>query len=364
MIDRVHLREIDWILIGLLLLNAVLGVVLIDSSSHYLAGNFFFRQLLWLLVSVILLFLTLTVDYKVLLGFSPYVYGFFIALLTGLLVFGKTISGAKSWVVHLSVFGGQPSELAKIALILLLARIFSEYRRRSLSFEFGMLSAGATVLLFVVIGLQPDLGTAVSLLPILFGALILCGLTRKTVVLLLAGTLVLGFTGWNFVLKDYQKKRLVTLVNPSQDPRGAGYHVLQSKIAIGSGGLSGKGFKKGTQTQLKFLPARHTDFIVSVLGEEFGFLGIFAVFLSYFFFLARLFTSVFQSRDRAGMYIIFMVACLLAFQFLVNVMMIVGLFPVTGIPIPLLSYGGSSLLTTFLAVGLALNVKMRSCVNV
>jgi rod shape determining protein RodA len=364
MIDRVQLREIDWILIGLLLLNAVIGVVLIYSSAHYLAGGFYLRQLLWLLVSVVFLFLTLTVDYKILLGFSPYVYGLFIAVLAGMLIFGKAVSGAKSWVLRLSIFGGQPSELAKIALILLLARIFSEYRRRSLSLEFGILSVGVTVLPFVVIGLQPDLGTAVSLLPILFGALILCGLTRKTVVLLLAGTLVLGFTGWNFVLKDYQKKRLITLVNPNKDPRGTGYHVLQSKIAIGSGGLSGKGFQKGTQSQLKFLPARHTDFIGSVLGEEFGFLGIFAVFLSYFFFLARLFTSVPRSRDRAGMYIIFMVACLLSFQFLVNVMMIVGLFPVTGVPIPLLSYGGSSLLTTFLAVGLALNVKMRRCVNV
>ena len=250
MIDRVQLREIDWVLIGLLLLNAAIGIVLIYSSARHLAGGFYVRQLLWLLVSVVALFMTLAVDYKNFLNLSPYIYSLFIALLIGLLVFGRAVAGAKSWIVHVAFFGGQPSELAKIALILLLARIFSEYRLRSLSFEFGLLSVGATILPFVVIGLQPDLGTAVSLLPVLFGALILCGLTRKTVVLLLVGTLVLGFAGWNFVLKDYQKTRLMTLLNPGKDPRGAGYHVLQSKIAIGSGGLAGKGFTKGTQSQL------------------------------------------------------------------------------------------------------------------
>jgi rod shape determining protein RodA len=364
MIDRVQLREIDWVLIGLLLANALVGIALIHSASYYLAGNFAVRQALWLLVSLVALFLTLTIDYKVLLGFSPYIYGFFFLLLGALLVFGRSMSGARSWLVNAAFFGGQPSELAKIGLILLLARIFAEFRLRILTAPFGVLAASVTALAFVVIGLQPDLGTAVSLLPILAGALILAGLTRKTVAFLLVGTLAVGFVGWNFALKDYQKKRLMTLVNPTQDPRGSGYHVLQSKIAIGSGGLAGKGFMKGTQSRLRFLPARHTDFIMSVLGEEFGFVGIALVFLLYFLFLARLFTAVSKTRDRAGAYLIFMVACVLAFQFLINVMMIVGLFPVTGVPIPLLSYGGSSLLSTCLAVGLVVNVKMRRYVNV
>ena len=363
MIDRALLREIDWVLIGLMLAIALLGIALIVSSSHYLTGAFAVRQGLWLLVSLGALFATMSVDYKVLAGLSPYLFGFFILLLGGLLVFGGAVSGARSWLVNAAFFGGQPSELAKIALILVLARVFSEFKGRTLQLPFGLLSGGATTLAFAVIGLQPDLGTAVSLLPILGAALVLAGLVRKTVILLLVGALAFGIVGWNFVLKDYQKKRIETLVSPSQDPRGAGYHVLQSKIAIGSGGFSGKGFMKGTQSRLRFLPARHTDFIFSVFGEEFGFLGVAFVFLIYFLFLARLFASVPKSRDRAGAYIIFMVACLLTFQFLVNVMMIVGLFPVTGVPIPLLSYGGSSLLTTFVAVGLALNVKMRRYVN-
>ena len=173
-----------------------------------------------------------------------------------------------------------------------------------------------------------------SFLPIPLAAFVLAGLNRRTVAVILIAAIVVGFVGWNLILKDYQKKRIMTLLNPNEDPRGAGYHVRQSRIAIGSGGLIGKGFLKGTQSQLRFLPARHTDFIFSVLGEEFGFLGVFIVLVSYFLFLARLFLSVPKSRDRAGMYIIFMVACLLTFPFLVNTMMIIGLFPDHGGPDP------------------------------
>ena len=362
MIDRVQLREIDWVLIGLLLVNSVIGILLIYSSSRYQSGNFFVRQIVWLFISLGVLFVVLSIDYKILVGFSPYVYVLFMLLLAGLLVFGRVISGAKSWI-RLAIVGGQPSELAKVVILLVLARIFSEYRRSYLSLEFGSLSGAAVFVPVVLVGLQPDLGTAISFLPILLACLVLAGISKRTMALLLIVTIVVGFLGWNLFLKDYQKQRLTTLMKPGQDPRGSGYHVLQSKIAIGSGGLTGKGFSKGTQIQLRFLPARHTDFIFSVLGEEFGFLGVFIVLGAYFAFLARMFRSVGKSRDRAGMYIIFMVACLLTFQFLLNVLMIVGLFPITGVPIPLLSYGGSSLLMTFVAVGLVVNVKMRRFVN-
>ena len=363
MIDRVQLREIDWVLIGLLLVNSVIGILLIYSSSQYQAGNFYVRQAIWLLISLGVLFLVLSIDYKILVGFSPYIYVLFILLLIGLLVFGRVIAGAKSWI-RLAVFGGQPSELAKVVVLLVLARIFAEFRRTYVSLAFGLLSGAVVFATMAVVALQPDLGTAISFLPLLLASLVLAGMNRKTLALLLIIAVVAGFVGWNFFLKDYQKQRLTTLVNPGQDPRGSGYHVLQSKIAIGSGGLAGKGFKKGSQSQLRFLPARHTDFIFSVLGEEFGFVGVFFVFLSYFFFLARIFRSIGKSRDRAGIYIVFMAACMLSFQFLINVMMIVGLFPITGVPIPMLSYGGSSLLTTFVVVGLVVNVKMRRFVNV
>jgi len=363
MIDRVHIREIDWVLITLLVVNSVIGVALVSSASQFMPGKYYLRQLAWLLVSLAGLFLVLTIDYKILVSLSPYIYSLLMIVLLGLLLFGRLISGTKSWV-RVAFFGAQPSELVKIAIILLLARIFSEFRRPQLSPDFGLLAGAVVFLPFCLVALQPDLGTALCFLPILLGSVILAGMNRKWAAIILIGALAAGFAGWHLFLKDYQKKRLTVLVNPAQDPRGSGYQILQSKIAIGSGGFGGRGFKKGSQSQLKFLPARHTDFVFSVLGEEWGFLGVFVVFLSYYVFLARIFKSVGKSRDRTGIYIVFMTGCLLAFELFINVMMIIGLFPITGIPIPLLSYGGSSLFSTFLAVGLVINVRMRRCVNV
>jgi rod shape determining protein RodA len=364
MIDRVQLREIDWVLMGLLLANTAVGVLLIYSAAYFVPGEFFLRQLLWIALSLAFLFLVISIDYKLLMGVAPYLYGIFALILGALLVFGRGVSGAKSWLIRFAFFGGQPSEPAKIAVLLVVALIFAEYRRPILHFDLAALGGGVVLLPALLVAAQPDMGTAMSFLPILLAAFYLSGLSRRAVALFLIAALAVGFIGWSFVLKDYQKQRILTLLDPNQDPRGAGYHVRQSKIAIGSGGLSGKGFMKGTQSQLRFLPARHTDFIFAVLGEEFGFLGILVVLALYFLFLARLFRSVGQSRDRAGMYIVFMVACLLSFPFLINTLMIIGLFPVTGVPIPMLSYGGSSLLTTYLAVGLVVNVKMRRFVNV
>jgi rod shape determining protein RodA len=194
--------------------------------------------------------------------------------------------------------------------------------------------------------------------------LILAGLKKKAVIGILILSVLAGVAGWTFYLKDYQKQRLATVVFPGRDPQGAGYHILQSKIAIGSGGFLGKGFARGTQSQLKFLPARHTDFVFSVIGEEFGFLGVVGVLMLYYLFLWRLFRSAARSRDRAGIYITFMVGLMISFQLLVNVAMVIGIFPIVGIPLPLLSYGGSSLLANFLGVGLVLNVKMRRFANI
>jgi rod shape determining protein RodA len=216
----------------------------------------------------------------------------------------------------------------------------------------------------LLVALQPDLGTAVSLLPLLAGALILAGLRGKAVIGLAVIALLLGVAGWHFYLKDYQKERLANVIFPGKDPRGSGYHILQSKIAIGSGGLFGKGFKKGTQSQLKFLPARHTDFIFSVIGEEFGFVGVVFILSLYSAFLWRLVRSAPKSRDRAGVYLVFMVSLMFAFQLIVNVAMVIGIFPIVGIPLPLLSYGGSSLLANYLGVSLVLNVKMRRFANI
>jgi rod shape determining protein RodA len=363
MIDRSLLKHIDWILISLLLLNSIIGLAFIYSSSHYLPGKYYLRQMIWIVVSLIALFLFLSVDYKALVSFAPYLYVLAIVTLVGVLLFGKFVAGAKSWL-RLSYFQFQPSELTKIVLIILMASLFSKFRQDHVSWKKGFLSGAVIAGPVLLVALQPDLGTALSYVPIYLAALILAGINRKTFVYILLATMVIGIIGWNVGLKDYQKRRLTTLISPGKDPLGSGYHILQSKIAIGSGGFLGKGFRKGTQSQLRFLPARHTDFIFSVVGEEFGFLGVVLALMCYFAFLHRLYQSVGISQDRAGVYIVFLVAVMITFQFFINVMMVIGLFPITGTPLPLLSYGGSSLLTNYLGVSLILNVKMRRFVFV
>ncbi|MFQ5720880.1 MAG: rod shape-determining protein RodA [Candidatus Aminicenantales bacterium] len=363
MIDRRQIVNIDWVLITLLLLNSFLGVLIIYSGSHYLPGNYYLRQIIWILISFVGLVFFTSIDYKFLVAFSFYFYLIFIFLLGWILFFGKMVGGAKSWI-DLYFIQFQPSELIKIVLILVLAAVFAEYRRPFLGWGKFFLSSFLVVLPAFLVCLQPDLGTALSYLPILAASLILAGINKKILIFLLIFTLLWGGIGWNLILKDYQKERLKVLLSPSHDPLGAGYHIQQSKIAVGSGGFMGKGYKKGSQSQLRFLPARHTDFVFSVIGEEFGFLGVVAALLSYFLLLSRIFLSIKTSRDRMGVYLVFMVGMMIACQFFINVLMIIGLFPITGIPLPLLSYGGSSLLTTYLGISLVLNVKMRRFANV
>lgn len=363
MIDRRLFREIDWTLAGLVLLISLLGVVFIYSSSHLLPSNYTLKQLFWIGISLVGLFLMTAVDYKFLVSYSIYLYILINAFLAGSLVFGRIVAGHKSWL-SLGLMQFQPSEAAKVVMILVFARLFAGYKSpylTSRSIAVPLVVGGIPLVLVI---LQPDLGTALTFVGVLGGGFILVGLRLRTILVFLALALVLGVGGWKFGLKDYQKKRLTTLVYPHQDPHGSGYQIMQSRIAIGSGGLTGKGFMKGSQSQLRFLPARHTDFIFSVIGEEFGFLGVFVLILLYLLMLARMFLSVGKARDRAGVYVVFMASMLIAFQFLINILMIIGLFPVTGVPLPFLSYGGSSLLSNFVACGLILNVKMRRFANV
>ena len=363
MIDRRLIGEVDWVLLGLILLQSLVGVFFIYSSTNFLPGAYYVRQLIWIGVSLVALLIVLAVDYKFFVSLSGYFYGLMVVLLALTLVFARLVAGTKSWIT-LGLMRLQPAELAKIVMILVFARLFAEYKNAYLTtpHTLGALAVAGVPLVLIIA--QPDLGTAMTFAAIIGGAFILAGLRRKAVIMLVLAGLVLGIGGWTIALKDYQKKRVTTLINPAGDPRGAGYQVIQSKIAIGSGGVAGKGFGKGTQSQLRFLPARHTDFIFSVIGEETGFLGVFVVIVLYFALLARMFLSVPKARDRAGVYIIFTASLLISFQFLVNILMIIGLFPVVGITLPFLSYGGSSLLSTYVACGLVLNVKMRRFANV
>jgi len=363
MIDRRLVGEIDWVLLALILLQSLIGVIFIFSSTNFLPGAFYVRQLIWIGVGLLAMMVVLAIDYKFFVALSGYFYGLVVVLLAATLVFARLVAGTKSWIT-LGLMQMQPSELAKIVLILVFARLFAEYKSAYLTtgHTLGALAVAGVPLVLIIA--QPDLGTAMTFVAIVGGAFVLAGLRKKAVVLLLVAGLGLGVGGWTIGLKDYQKKRVTTLINPAGDPRGSGYQVIQSKIAIGSGGFAGKGFGKGTQSQLRFLPARHTDFIFSVIGEETGFLGVLVVIVLYFALLARMFLSAAKARDRAGVYIVFTASLLIAFQFLVNILMIIGLFPVVGITLPFLSYGGSSLVTSFVACGLILNVRMRRFANV
>lgn len=358
MIDRLQLREIDWTLISLLVLNSLIGLVLIYSATRLGPGNFFLRQAAWLGISLLALFLVLSIDYKLWMGISPYLMGLAVAALAALLAFGRGVSGARSWL-RLAFVGGQPSEPAKIAALLLVALIFSDFRRSRVAADVAALGGGVVLVPMLLVAAQPDMGTAMSFLPILIGAFILAGMSRRTVAIVLIAGLVLGLVGWNLVLKDYQKKRIQTLLNPNEDPRGSGYHVRQSRIAIGSGGLTGKGFLKGTQSQLRFLPEHQTDFIFSVYAEEWGFIGgllLLILFVSVIFWGLRIAR---QSRDLLGTLIAFGITMLLFWEMLINIGMVLGILPVVGIPLPFFSYGGSALVVLMMATGLLMNISMR-----
>lgn len=363
MIDRRILREIDGLSLGLVFSLSLIGLLFIYSSSYYFSSSYYSKQFLWLLISAGALVIVLMIDYQHLLTFSFPIYVVAIVTLLLTLAFSRYIAGMKGWLV-VSFFRFQPAELTKVAIILVLAQFFSRHRQDRLSQQIILGSCGLVALPLILVLFQPDLGTAVCFLPLLLASLFLAGLSRKATLWVLILTLLVGIGSWHFYLKDYQKKRLITVFFPGQDRLGSGYQLLQSKIAIGSGGFLGKGFKKGTQSRLRFLPARHTDFIFSVISEEFGLVGSLTVISLFLGLIWRLLRMVETARDRGGKYIIYMVACLLAFETIINIAMVIGFFPVVGIPLPFVSYGGSSLLTHFLAVGLAVNVRMRRFANV
>jgi rod shape determining protein RodA len=257
----------------------------------------------------------------------------------------------------------QPSEWVKLILILAIAKYFADYNERELPFR-ELMKAGMIVGIPMLLVLkQPDLGTALTYVPVAIMGLFLGGMRVKhaLILLLIAGILMPAV--WHYGLKPYQKERLTSFMAPESDSRGSGYQVIQSLVAVGSGGLWGKGATKGTQTQGQFLPVPHTDFIFAAWSEEHGFVGASFVLLLYFLMLMRLISNAQTAPDRAGTFIVMGVVAVLAFHVLVNVGMVVGFMPVTGIPLPLMSYGGSSVLFTFLALGIVMNVRMRRFVN-
>ena len=355
-------RDFDWWLLGFALALAGVGILEIYSATH--SGRFAgmaMRQLAWVGLGLVVMAILSRVDYHAVLDQAPTLYLLALGGLVFVLAFGHTRLGARRW---LPVLGQQfqVSELAKLVIIVVLARYFSEVTTDRLSFSDLAKVCGLVGVPAGLILLQPNLGTALALVPAAVVGAFLAGVHWKhaAIVAILAGLMLPA--GWH-VLKPYQRERLVTFVHPEESPQGAGYQIIQSKIAVGAGGLWGKGLKKGTQNQLGFVPERHNDFIYAALAEEFGFAGVLVTLLLYLGILLRLVHNAQTASDRAGMFVVMGVLGILAFHILVNVAMVIGYMPVTGIPLPLLSYGGAATLFTFMALGMVMAVRMRRFVN-
>jgi rod shape determining protein RodA len=291
----------------------------------------------------------------------PLLYGLAIATLVATFAVGNTVFGSRRWVgaggVHFQV-----SEFVKLVIILLVARYLTELKTEQVETRDLLKLAGLVGLPMLLVIKQPDLGTALTYLPILGVGVFLAGLRWQFAVAVLATVSLVMPVSYHF-LKDYQKARLVSFLDPSRDPKGSGYQVIQSQIAVGSGGMWGRGVTHGSQTQLRFLPVPHTDFIFSAFAEEHGFVGVIVVLGLYFLLLMQIVQNAQTAPDSPGMYICMGVASLLLFHVLVNVGMVVGRMPVTGIPLPLMSSGGSNVLSVFLMLGLVNNVRLRRFVN-
>jgi rod shape determining protein RodA len=355
-------RDYDWWLLAIVAAICTLGVIEIYSATHgsVLVGMHT-RQIRWIIIGTVLMFIFSRLDYHVILDQAPILYIVGILALTAVLLFGHRRFGAQRWIPFLGEFF-QVSELVKLIIIIVLARFFAEVRTDELSLQ-DLIKAGLLVgVPLVLILKQPDLGTALVLMPMLIVGAFLAGLQWKhAVAIVLIGLLMLP-VGWHF-LKPYQKERVTSFLHPEEDAKGSGYQVLQSKIAVGSGGFWGKGFGNGTQNQLGYIPVRYSDFIMSAWAEEQGFKGVLLALGLYMALLLRLVQNAQRAKDRAGMFLVMGVTAALGFHVLVNVAMVIGAMPVTGIPLPLMSYGGSATLFVFLAIGLVMNVRLRRFVN-
>ena len=366
MIDSRLRPHLDWPLVIALALLTLIGLATIYSVTwDRLAGqpgNEFWMQLYALPVAFAAMGLCLLIDYRALASRSIFIYGALVAALVYVAFFGVVRGGSRRWI-SLGPANLQPSEFARIALALSLAMFFGDSRRSARSVAELVFSAVVLAVPFYLIAQQPDLGTAATLLPVYLGVVYLAGLRLRW---LGAALLVFALASpaiWYFGLQDYQRERIEMFIDPSKDPRGAGYQQIQARITVGSGGLYGKGPLNSTQGGYGFLPVAHNDFVFSVFAEEYGFLGVLVALGLYLFVIVRSLDAAAMARDRVGAMLVVAVISGFGFQVLYNITMSAGLAPVKGLTLPLMSYGGSSLVATLAGFGLILNVRMRRFTN-
>ncbi|MFW6146960.1 MAG: rod shape-determining protein RodA [Thermodesulfobacteriota bacterium] len=362
MFDRRLLDNFDWILLGILMMIGLLSVMNLYSATYSIrsigGGNIYVKQMVWYGIGFMILLLMTTFDYHLLESIAYPLFVFCLLLLLVVLEIGRVTHGSQRWL-HLGFFSVQPSEMVKVSMVLVLAKIFSasekteDFRIRDLWKPMLMVAIP-----FVMIVAQPDLGTALVVLIVSFSIILFVGVNRRSLLVFLSIACIAAPFFW-MSLQGYQKKRIITFLRPEADPLGSAYHVTQSKIAIGSGLFWGKGYLKGTQTSLNFLPQQHTDFLFSVLAEEWGFIGSAALLTLYLFLILWCLNIARNSKDRFGTLLVVGVVALIFWHLVINVCMVTGLLPVVGIPLALFSYGGSSVVSTLAAMGLVMNVSMR-----
>jgi rod shape determining protein RodA len=362
-LEKRQWRSIDWLTILGLFVAAGFGLLVIYSASH--AGptpDLYRGQIARLLIGVALLAIVMMFDYHTIVDRAEILYLAIVGLLIYLVLFGGIRAGTNRWL-ELGIGTFQPGELAKISVVIFLAKYLAAVRKDRLDTSEVVVAGIFAGIPLLLIAIQPDLGTAATIGIVYATMVLLAGVRPK---LLMIGAIVVALAlplGWNFALRDYQKERVYSFLDPGRDPQGAGYQSIQSTIAVGAGGFAGKGWLEGTQSQLQFLPTPHTDFIFAVVAEEFGFVGVVTIIILYLVVTLRCIETARRARDRLGIYLVFGVLSMFVFQTLYNLSMVAGLVPIKGFPLPLMSYGGSSMLATMVGFGLILNVRMRRFVN-
>lgn len=342
-------KGFDWVLMSSAACIFFLGLLFLFSATYPNNVDYVLRQIVWFLLGALIFMFIVNVNYRKIVGIGSIFYFLTIFLLVAVLVFGSRRFGAQRWLA-IGIFNIQPSELAKLFITLSLVQYLAS-QKTYYSLKNMLIPLAIIIVPFILILKEPDLGTALMLVPILFILLYVWGLPLKNLLAMILCGAVLSPFGW-FMLKDYQKERLMVFMDPSIDPLGAGYTVIQSRIAVGSGGVFGKGWLSGTQNQLNFLSERHTDFIFSVAGEEWGFFGCLILLGLYYMLIKRSLRIAEKTKDPCGKLLAAGISVMMGIQVVVNLSMTMGFMPVVGLPLPLVSYGGSSLLVTMMGLGL------------
>lgn len=361
--DRRIFHHLNWGLLACVLALFLVGVGNLYSASGtrleegITFSDFYQKQLIWGALGLVGLLIGAWLDYRKLRNIAWILYLASIILLILVPVVGKTVYGAKRWL-SLGFMSFQPSELAKLAVLILAARLLAN-DGALLGWKEFLKIIGICMVPAVLIIIQPDLGTTMLLVLILAGMILFHGVKGYVLKTCLVAAPCAAAFMWFVGMHDYQRQRILSFLDPSNDPRGSGYHILQSRIAIGSGELWGKGFGEGTQSQLRFLPERHSDFAVAVFGEEWGFVGCVALVTLFCLFLLAIFSTAIQAKDRFGSLLVVGVFFYFFWQIVINMGMVIGLMPVVGVPLPFISYGGSATIVNFTLLGIVLSVSMR-----